>query len=65
MLSRHGVQTMFLASGVQIQGQAQNLVLTGNEVAAKILQNRKYTSVTTSGTNVSNDKNWEKQTFFF
>ncbi|XP_005184087.1 serine-rich adhesin for platelets [Musca domestica] len=51
MLSRHGVQTMFLASGVQIQGQAQNLVLTGNEVAAKILQNRKYTSVTTSGTN--------------
>ncbi|XP_073829355.1 uncharacterized protein [Musca autumnalis] len=51
MLSRHGVQTMFLASGVQIQGQAQNLVLTGNEVAAKILQNRKYTSVSTSATN--------------
>ncbi|XP_013115725.2 platelet binding protein GspB [Stomoxys calcitrans] len=45
LLSRHGVQTMFLASGVQIQGQPQNLVLTGNEVAAKILQNRKYSSI--------------------
>ncbi|XP_075154512.1 uncharacterized protein LOC142228092 [Haematobia irritans] len=45
LLSRQGVQTMFLASGVQIQGQPQNLVLTGNEVAAKILQNRKYSSI--------------------
>lgn len=45
---------MFLASGVQIQGQPQNLMLTGNEVAAKILQNRKYGSLTTSMTsNVS------------
>uniref|UniRef100_A0A1A9VUJ4 Protein FAM60A n=1 Tax=Glossina austeni TaxID=7395 RepID=A0A1A9VUJ4_GLOAU len=40
LLSRPGVQTMFLASGVQIQGQHQNLVFTGNEVAAKILKNR-------------------------
>ncbi|XP_065366149.1 mucin-5AC [Calliphora vicina] len=48
ILSRPGVQTMFLASGVQIQGQPQNLVLTGNEVAAKILQNRKYSSITTT-----------------
>lgn len=32
---------MFLASGVQIHGQPQNLMLTGNEVAAKLLQNRK------------------------
>ncbi|KNC28796.1 hypothetical protein FF38_09952, partial [Lucilia cuprina] len=46
ILSRPGVQTMFLASGVQIQGQPQNLVLTGNEVAAKILQSRKYSSIT-------------------
>ncbi|XP_039960582.1 factor-induced gene 2 protein isoform X2 [Bactrocera tryoni] len=35
------VHTMFLASGVQIHGQPQNLMLTGNEVAAKLLQNRK------------------------
>ncbi|XP_055912409.1 rho GTPase-activating protein gacU [Eupeodes corollae] len=35
------VQTMYLASGVQIHGQHQNLLLTGNDVAAKILQNRK------------------------
>ncbi|XP_011191119.2 mucin-2 isoform X1 [Zeugodacus cucurbitae] len=35
------VHTMFLASGVQIHGQHQNLMLTGNEVAAKLLQNRK------------------------
>ncbi|TMW53414.1 hypothetical protein DOY81_001536 [Sarcophaga bullata] len=53
LLSRPGVHTMFLASGVQIQGQAQNLLLTGNEVAAKILQNRKYSSLTT--TNLTNN----------
>lgn len=48
ILSRPGVQTMFLASGAQIQSQQQNLVLPGNEVAAKILQNRKYSAMTTS-----------------
>lgn len=53
LLSRPGVHTMFLASGVQIQGQTQNLLLTGNEVAAKILQNRKYSSLTT--TNLTNN----------
>lgn len=35
------VHTMFLASGVQMHGQHQNLMLTGNEIAAKLLQNRK------------------------
>ncbi|XP_037937322.1 uncharacterized protein LOC119670938 isoform X2 [Teleopsis dalmanni] len=35
------VQTMFLASGVHLKGQPQNLVLAANETAAKILQTRK------------------------
>lgn len=51
--TRPGVQTMFLSSGVQIQGQQQNLVLTGNEVAAKLLQNRKQMSSTMTSPNGS------------
>ncbi|XP_055841656.1 uncharacterized protein LOC129908869 [Episyrphus balteatus] len=47
------VQTMYLASGVQIHGQHQNLLLTGNDVAAKILQNRKQIQNNRNGVKIA------------
>lgn len=47
------VQTMYLASGVQIHGQHQNLLLTGNDVAAKILQNRKQIQSNRNGVKIA------------
>ncbi|KAL5275383.1 FAM60A family protein [Megaselia abdita] len=42
VLSSPSHKTLYLSSGIEIQGQQQNLILTGNEVATKIFQSRRY-----------------------